>query len=72
MTAEVICDVPGATDEFDLYLTGALRNQVFADAWERARIADEKAYPSPLAINGREYRHRQMARRRRKATGRRR
>lgn len=53
-------DVPA--DEFDEYLSAAFRDPAFVVAYELARIKDEMCHQHPLAINGREYRRRQLAR----------
>jgi hypothetical protein len=51
-------------DEFDAYLQEALRDPLFRILYQRAQ-ARIQAH-DPLAVNGREYRRRQLARRRRR------
>jgi hypothetical protein len=54
-----------AFDDLDEYLRETLRDPSFRAAWDRARLWDMH-HPLPLAIDGREYRHRQRARRKRR------
>jgi hypothetical protein len=61
----VTTDLKAAIDDFDEYLTEALRDPSFRAAWDRARLWDLH-HPLPLAIDGREYRRRQRARRKRR------
>lgn len=58
-------DAPGCRDELDAYLTRALRDPGYRAAYERACHRDTH-HPLPLAIDGREYRRRSLARRRRR------
>ena len=51
-------------DELDAYLAEALRDPEYRAAWDRARHWDAH-HPVPLVIDGREYRRRSLARRRR-------
>jgi hypothetical protein len=61
----VSTDDPVFADELDEYLAEALRDPGFRAAYERAQHW-ETHHPRPLAIDGREYRRRQKARRRRR------
>jgi hypothetical protein len=57
-------------DELDEYLGEALKDPSFAAAYaaaeERAYVQRLVSYPAPLAVDGRGYRRRQLARRRRR------
>jgi hypothetical protein len=53
-------------DEFDEYLAEALKSPSFRIAYEAAQARCEACHPRSLAIDGREYRRRQKARKRRR------
>jgi len=55
---------PPRRDEFDAYLEKALLEPSFRAAYQAAQARHDAG--NPLAVNGREYRRRQLARRRRR------
>jgi hypothetical protein len=60
------CDPAGMVDELDDYLREQMGDPGFREAYEAAQRRHRRAFPGPLAVDGRAYQRRLAARRKRR------